>query len=139
MHRIVLDTSIYIPLLRSGKAPGSILGTYGATLYLSVVVAEELYAGAGDLHTIKVLDELYETFEDNDRLLVPARDDWKSCGVVLSQIGRRHGFESIKKGRLVNDVLIALSCRSANAVLITANQKDFGIIHDFVKFQFLGV
>lgn len=139
MNRIVFDTSIYIPLLRSGKRPGSIIDSAASLLYLSAVVAQELYAGAIDQYTIRALDELYEVFARNDRLIAPSAEDWKVCGSVLSQVGRKHGFESIKKGRLVNDVLIALSCKNAGATLLTSNHKDFQIIHEFVKFKFLGI
>jgi predicted nucleic acid-binding protein len=139
MHKIILDTSVYIPLLRSGKMPGGIVSAQGSLIYLSVIVAQELYAGAGDAHTIRVLDDLYDVFARHGRIVVPTENDWKVCGKILSQIGRKHGFESIKRGRLVNDVLIALSCGGEDAALITANHKDFKIIHEFVKFQFLGV
>ncbi|MBI4224501.1 MAG: PIN domain-containing protein [Deltaproteobacteria bacterium] len=139
MAKIVLDTSVYIPLLRQGRQPGSIIQTRGSTLYLSVVVAQELYAGAGDMRTQKALDRLFHVFKKNARLIVPREEEWIECGVVLAKIGKKYGFESVKKGRLVNDVLIALSCRQAGAVLLTANHKDFQIIHSFLKFQFMGV
>lgn len=139
MNKIVLDTSIYIPLLRNGKRPGNIIDSAASLIYLSVVVAQELYAGAVDQYTIRALDELYNVFARNDRLIIPSSEDWRVCGSVLSQIGRKHGFESIKKGRLVNDGLIALSCKNAGATLLTLNHKDFQIIHEFVKFKFLGI
>lgn len=139
MHRIVIDTSVYVPLLRRGKMPAIISETSGSVVYLSAVVAQELYAGAVDQHTADMLDELYNVFENNGRLITPTGNDWKMCGKTLSQIGRRYGFESIRKGRLVNDVLIALSCRQIDAVLLTANHKDFRTIHEFVKFKFLGI
>ena len=139
MRKIVLDTSVYIPLLRKGKMPGAVIESAGTIVYLSIIVMQELYAGAIDQHTIKTLDELYNVFRKNGRVIVPSLENWRTCGLVLSQIGERHGFESIKKGRLVNDVLIALSCKDADAVVLTSNHKDFGMIHEFVGFQFLGI
>ena len=80
MNKIVFDTSIYIPLLRRGKRPGSIIDSAASLIYLSVVVAQELYAGAIDQYTIRALDELYEVFERNNRLIVPLVGDWRVCG-----------------------------------------------------------
>ncbi len=70
---------------------------------------------------------------------MPAEKDWFECGSILSQIGKKYGYESIKKGRLVNDVLIALSCKNAGATLITSNHKDFQLIHKFVSFQMIRI
>lgn len=47
MAESLLDTSVYIPLLNRGKKPGEILETPASILYLSSVVAQELYAGDG--------------------------------------------------------------------------------------------
>lgn len=139
MAKIVLDTSVYIPLLRQGKQPGSIIQTRGSLLYLSAIVAQELYAGAGDKQTQKALDQLCHVFQKNNRLIVPTGEDWIECGVLLAKIGKKYGFESIKRGRLVNDVLIAFSCRQAGAILLTTNHKDFQIIRSFLTFQFMGI
>ena len=139
MHKIVIDTSVYIPLLRDGKAPGTVLTAHGSMVYLSSVVAQELFAGAVDRHTMKALGEFWETFEKNDRIITPEENDWMEAGKLLSKIGQKYGFESIKKGRLVNDVLITLSCRKSDSTLITANHKDFKVINEFVKFQFIGI
>lgn len=139
MAKIVLDTSVYIPLLRQGKQPGSIIQTRGSTLYLSAVVAQELYAGAGDATTKNAIEQLVQAFQKHDRFVVPTAEEWLSCGTVLAKIGRKYGYESIKKGRLVNDVLIALNCKQVGAILLTTNHKDFQTIHSFVSFQFIGV
>ena len=139
MAKIVLDTSVYIPLLQKGKSPGNILKTPESILYLSAVVAQELLAGAGDASTMDALERLMHTFKKNGRLIVPMEEDWFRCGQVLSQIGKKYGYETIKKGRLVNDVLIALGCKSIGAALITSNHKDFQLIHRFISFQFVGV
>lgn len=139
MAKILLDTSVYIPLLKQGKEPGGVLETPGSIIYLSMVVAQELFAGAGDMATAKALEKLFYVFKKNKRLLVPTAEDWCQCGLVLAQIGKKYGFESIKKGRLVNDVLIALGCKSVGATLLTGNHKDFQLIHRFVPFKMIGI
>lgn len=139
MAKLLFDTSVYIPLLKDGKAPGSILETQGSILYLSSVVAQELYAGAGDAATSKALDQLCYVFKKNGRLCSPTAENWIQCGRLLSQIGKKFGYESIKKGRLVNDVLISLSCKQIGATLLTTNHKDFQLIRQFLPFQFIGI
>ncbi len=139
MAKILLDTSVYIPLLRQGRSPGAILNTPGSIIYLSAVVAEELFAGAGDAVTVKALEKLCHIFQKNRRMVVPAEKDWFECGSILSQMGRKYGYESIKKGRLVNDILIALGCKNIGAALLTSNHKDFQMIHKFVSFQMIGI
>lgn len=139
MAKLLFDTSIYIPLLKQGKEPGGILETPGSIIYLSTVVAQELFAGAGDKTTAKALEKLFYIFKKNKRLIVPTAEDWCQCGSTLAQIGKKYDYESIKKGRLVNDILIAFGCKSVGATLLTANHKDFQLIHKFVPFKMIGV
>lgn len=136
MNELVFDTSVYIPLFRKGRLPAV---TERPTIYLSIVVAQELLAGAGDEITTRAFLRFFQLFEEYDRLLVPSRADWTECGQVLARLGRRHGYESIKRGRLVNDVLIALSCREVEATLVTTNLKDFALIQHYVDFSYSGL
>jgi len=131
----LLDTSVYISLFREGKSPWSALEDPTRNIYLSSVVAQELYAGALDAFSIRALDRLVRSFQDMDRVLTPDRGDWIVCGKTLALIGKAHGFETVKRSRLVNDVLIALSAQRANATLVTANQKDFDLIEEFIAFS----
>ncbi|MDO8644412.1 MAG: hypothetical protein Q7S00_05545, partial [bacterium] len=82
MAKVLLDTSIYIPLLRQGKMPGTLLDTPDSTLYLSVIVAQELLAGAGDLKTSRTLEDLFRSFEKHRRLITPSGEDWFLCGNI---------------------------------------------------------
>jgi len=47
------------------------------------------------------------------------------------------GFEEIGRGRLTNDVLIAVSTVRAKATLCTANAKGFQRIREFLNFSFV--
>jgi len=74
--KAILDTSVYIPFLRDGiihpKFPEEFVNPL---LYMSSVVVSELYSGAHDSQSIKLLDKLYNTFQDVGRLIVPNDDD----------------------------------------------------------------
>ena len=136
MRNVLIDTSIYIDFFRHGLQKGSflerVLGDYSYAIHLSSVVAQELYAGAAEPAAAAQLDRLFHSFEGPGRIVTPSRSDWFECGRILFKLGEKHGFESIKRGRLVNDVLIALSCRLVDASLITNNLKDFRMIGEFV-------
>lgn len=137
MKKILFDTSIYISFLREGKALNFFLDHPSYSIYLSMVVLQELYAGATDPFTLKKLDQFYHTLKKYQRVLIPTEEDWKECGIALSKIGKAYGFESIKKSRLVNDVLIALGCQNTQIPLVTANLKDFKMIQKVLEFELI--
>lgn len=141
MLGIIFDTSVYISALRQGDA--SIIATRRVAqkpgeeakpLWLSVVVLEELLAGARDKTTKKLLARLERDFESIQRLLVPTRSDWIACGQVLSLIGQRYGQEEIGRAGLTNDTLIALSASRNGLAILTCNADDFKKIATFRSF-----
>ena len=137
MPNLFYDTSVYIPLFREGKRPHSLTDPLQTTIYLSSVVLQELYVGAVDPFSKKMLDGFYETFRRFDRIVTPTESEWRECGKSLSTLGQAHGYDSIRKGRLVNDVLIALSCQRTGSALLTYNHKDFEVIQEVVEFDFI--
>ena len=137
--KVILDTSIYIPFINAGIShPIFELGYETPLLYMSAVVIEELYAGASDTNTIKLLDRLYGTFENLSRLIVPESSDWQKAGKVIAKLGRKYGFEEKFLTKITNDVLIALSARKIGAVVVTNNMRDFLRIKEFVDFKIYG-
>jgi len=137
--KIVLDASIYIPFINAGITyPVLDLEYESPFIYMSAVVIEELYAGASDRDTIKLLDRLYGTFEDIGRLITPDASDWQKTGKVIAKLGRKYGFEEKFLTKITNDVLIALSARKIGAVVVTNNIKDFLRIKEFADFKMYG-
>ena len=142
MGGIIFDTSIYINALRRGdpsifsqrraSAEGK---TESEPLWLSAVVLEELYVGALDGKMKKLLNKFEKDFDKINRLLVPNQNDWASCGQVLSKIGEKQGFESVKKARMTNDCLIAMTCARRGLTVYTHNTEDFKIISEFRPFK----
>lgn len=142
MPGILLDTSVYIQALRQGDA--AILGLRRALrtgdrqtrpLWLSLVVLEELYAGAVEPKVRRDLQRMEREFDKIGRLLLPARRDWTSAGQVLSRIGQKYGFGLISKARLTNDALIAMSAASHGFTIQTNNPGDFQLIAEFRPFN----
>ena len=137
--KVILDTSIYIPFINAGIShPIFELEYETSLLYMSAVVIEELYAGASDNNTIKLLDRLYGTFEDLGRLIATDALDWKKTGKVIAKLGQKYGFEEKFLTKITNDVLIALSARKIGAVVVTNNIGDFLRIKEFVYFKVYG-
>lgn len=84
--KVIFDTSIYIPLINQGIAyPTTELNAGKPILYMSAVVMEELYAGAFDRASIRLLDRMYETFESIGRLITPDACDWQKAGKVIAK------------------------------------------------------
>jgi predicted nucleic acid-binding protein len=95
---ILLDASLYIRALRGGEG-GLLLQRWAreSPLWLSAVVLEELYAGAGP-NEQRFLEKLERDFDKARRVLVPISatgrrlgdclDMW-DAGMVLNALARR--------------------------------------------------
>ncbi len=134
--KLLLDTSIYIPFINQGIAHPTIEIRQGRPLiYMSAVVMEELYAGALDVSSSKLLDKMHDTFSSMGRLIVPDALDWQKTGKVVAQLGKKYGFEKLFLSRITNDILIAATARKIGAVVVTHNQKDFLKIQEYIDFE----
>ena len=136
MQPALFDTSIYISALRRGS--DAVLATArlaaDAPLWLSSVVLEELYAGAGDRER-RVVERLERDFDRVKRILVPNISDWTQAGKVLARLAAKYGYEQIGQGRLTNDALIAISAGRLGIQLLTADERDFRRLAEFRAFQ----
>ena len=137
----LFDTSVYINALRSGDlsvftqrriASGE---NKSEPLWLSAVVLEELYVGVTTGKLKKFLGKFERDFEKINRLVVPNQNDWTTCGQILSLIGQKHGFEAVKKARMTNDCLIAMTAARNSLTVFTHNAEDFKIIAEFRPFK----
>ena len=136
---ILFDSSIYIAALRKTGGTGDIpllLQRWAreSPVWLSAVVIEELYAGAGP-NEVQILEKLERDFDRVRRLLTPSSSDWVQTGRLLARIGERYGYEQIGKAWLTNDALIATSAARAGIVVITANRRDFARLAEFCPVQ----
>lgn len=104
-------------------------------LWLSAVVLEELYVGALDPKLKKLLEKFERNFDNINRLLVPNKTDWTTCGQVLAMVGNKYGFDLVKRARMTNDCLIAMSARRKGFKVFTHNAADFEIISEFRPFD----
>lgn len=136
MQPVLLDTSIYISALRLRKPATIAVSSIApeSPVWLSSVVLEELYAGAGDLER-RTVERLERDFDKLDRIVVPNLRDWTQTGQVLARLAIRYGYERIGQGRLTNDALIAISAGRLGIRVLTANERDYRRISEFKPFQ----
>jgi predicted nucleic acid-binding protein len=132
----LFDTSVYIAALRSGNEGVLSIRRLdsGSVVWLSAVVLEELYAGAGERGR-DALERLQRDFDRAKRILIPNLSDWTQAGIVLSRMAAKFGYEEIGRGRLTNEALIAMSAGRTGIQVITGNVRDFEKLAEFRSFQ----
>ncbi|HEX3375830.1 MAG TPA: type II toxin-antitoxin system VapC family toxin [Candidatus Acidoferrales bacterium] len=136
MAAYLFDSSVYINAFRGNHESLAALQTRQHStnpVWLSSVVLEELFAGAGP-KGLKVVEQLQRDFEKARRILVPALTDWAETGKVLRRLAIKYGYEQIGRARLTNDALIATSAGRVGVTVITANARDFARLSEFAAF-----
>jgi predicted nucleic acid-binding protein len=137
MPKVTYDSNIFI---KRKPAP------FPAGFYLSVVVLQELVAGARDASAIKELEGIRRTYQKEDRLLVPTVEDWWAVGVIINSLqrvrkSRKTGLiprmRADEKYRITNDVLIARTAQRAGVTLVTDNISDFKKIKNFCNVKLI--
>jgi predicted nucleic acid-binding protein len=136
-----LDTNVYIGALRDRDRLARLkrfLIRAGTRLRVSGVVALELRAGARTAGQETAVNDLIAAYVTRDRGIVPSLSAYVEGGRVLAALGAREGVDVSRAGSLVNDVLIATSCREAGVQLVTGNASDFALIQRYLRgFRFV--
>lgn len=131
MAPIVFDTNIWIAYQPQ---------TFPRNHHMSVVVLQELLAGAVDATDVKRQEAAKKQYEREGKLLVPTADDWIEAGKVLNSLlrglksksgGKTPRLHHQEKQRIIRDVLIARTVKRAGALLVTDNARDFKLIKQF--------
>ena len=123
-----LDTNVYIRALRVRDSMVALRGfllRVGLRLRMNAVVAQELRAGAVTPAHEALVDDLLAAYSSRERVIVPSFVSHVEAGRVLAALHRSEGVEVSRAGSLVNDVLLATSCREAGVCLVTENLSDF--------------
>ena len=137
---VVLDTNVYVRAFRDAAEQRALIEFHRASApweWLSSVVVQELRVGVSVADGARLDAHIFRPFEDRGRLVTPSSRAWKQAGAVLHEYSKRWGPALKRLPRsLVNDVLLALSCRELGAVLVTHNHDDFERIATIAKFEF---
>lgn len=137
MPKYAIDTNVYIDSFgdpANAEALKSFIYAHLAETFLSAVVVQELRAGARTPPAAATLQaDVFAPFERRGRVFAPSAAAFKDCGRVLVDLITKEGVVYADTQRaLVNDVLIATSCREQGIVLITSD-ADFAMIRRHAK------
>ncbi len=130
MKKFVLDTNVYITAARDavfGHELAQFVGSFLPQIYLHAVVVQELTRGAIHPAARRRLDrDIIQPFEKRGRIVVPRYSSWKRSGEVIAElVDRRVLSPRGVAPSLINDALLAVSCREDGLTLITLNVTDF--------------
>lgn len=135
--KYALDTNIFIDGFRNEEAQAEVFVFLNRALpftYLNAVVMQELAAGARTADAARdVRRGVFEPFERRQRVFAPSSAAFAESGRVLAAVAAREGWQLLdEKLSLLNDALIAVSCRERGITLITRD-GDFKRLAPFVK------
>jgi predicted nucleic acid-binding protein len=142
LKKYALDSNIYIRAIRDYGAAAelqSFYSSFGPATYLSSIVLHELLVGA---ITVAKSKEIRETvagpFRRTRRIFTPGSDAWETAAEAIATMARRQrrALKTMPKS-LINDFLLAASCRESGIVLVTFNTADFDAIRRYMRFQFI--
>lgn len=133
---LALDTNVYITALRDAGQLARLkrfLIRAGLKIRVPAVVALELRAGASTGAQRLAVEDLLAAYVARDRVIVPSFTAYAESGRVLAELAVREGVDLSRAGSLVNDVLLATSCREAGAQLVTENARDFAAVQRHLR------
>jgi predicted nucleic acid-binding protein len=127
--KYAFDTNIYIDAFRDSAAEAALLAFLERALrftFLSAVVMQELAAGARTPAQVRELERsIFRPFVRRRRLFTPMTTAFVRSGRLIAALAAREGWTAIHDNpSLLNDALLAASCREAGITLIT-NDSDF--------------
>jgi predicted nucleic acid-binding protein len=135
--KYTLDTNIFIDGFRNEEAQAEVFAFLNRALpftYLNAVVMQELAAGARTAQAARDVQQgVFEPFERRRRVFAPSSAAFVESGRVLAAIAASEGWQMLDdKPSLLNDALIAVSCREQGITLITKD-GDFKRLLPFVR------
>jgi len=140
-RKFCIDTNLYVNALRSATSAAAMRDFAAQAFPLIIghtVVAAELAIGARSSREQRAVRNLTLDRFKGERLIVPTATDWWSAGQALMTLHRRFGDHSdFTRRSFWNDVVIACSCRSRGAILITSDLADHARIQPVVKHAYV--
>lgn len=135
--KYALDTNVFIDGFRSEEAQAEVFAFLKQALpftYLSAVVMQELATGARTPDAARDLQRgIFDPFERRRRVFAPTSAAFVDSGRALAAVASQEGWQLLDENpSLLNDALIATSCREQGITLITSD-ADFKRLAPFVR------
>lgn len=127
--KYALDTNIYIDAFRDAAAEAALLRFLERALpftFLSAAVMQELAAGTHGAVQRRELDRsVFGPFVRRGRVFTPSASPFADSGRLIADVAAREGWSTVHQNpSLLNDALLATSCRERGIVLVTSD-SDF--------------
>ncbi len=141
MRKFILDTNLYVFAFRNVASAAELtnfLATFTPSTYLSSIVLHELLVGANTPAKSRDIQERVALpLVRIGRVITPSHGAWQTSGEAIARMAakEKRNLRTVPKS-LVNDFLLAASCREAGATLITDNIADFEGIRRYLAFEF---
>ncbi len=142
MKRYVLDTNLYVRAFRSEKGAQQLRDYYAAftpSTYLSSIVLHELLVGANtEAKHQHIMQTMAVPLLRAGRVITPSHGAWQASAEAIARMARKEkrDLRTIPKS-LVNDYLLAASCRESGATLVSENVADLDEVGHYIKFQYM--
>lgn len=135
--KFAFDTNVFIDSFRTEETQAEMFTFLTRALpftYLSAVVMQELAAGARTPQAARSVEEgVFGPFRRRRRVFSPSSAACVESGRVIARLAAREGWQLFdEKPSLVNDALIAVSCRELGATLITKD-SDFSRLSPLIR------
>jgi predicted nucleic acid-binding protein len=135
--KYALDTNIFIDGFRNEEAQAQVFAFLNRALpftFLSAVVMQELAAGARTTQAARDVQQgVFEPFARRRRVFAPSSAAFAESGRVIATVAAREGWQLLDDNpSLLNDALIAVSCREQGITLITRD-GDFKRLSPVVR------
>ncbi|HYN09745.1 MAG TPA: type II toxin-antitoxin system VapC family toxin [Vicinamibacterales bacterium] len=122
--KYAVDTNVFIDAFRDTAAEAALLTFLERALpftFLSAVVMQELAAGARTRKQARELERsVFRPFLRRQRVFAPTTTAFISSGRLLAVVAARAGWKAVRDNpSLLNDALLAASCRERGITLIT--------------------
>lgn len=135
--KYALDTNIFVDSFRDEAAEAELLAFLERALpftFMSAVVMQELAAGARTPEAARELQRsVFRPFERRGRVFAPSGTAFVESGRVLAAVAAQEGWQRLDEHpSLLNDALIAASCREHGIALVTKD-ADFDRFDRFLR------
>ena len=139
--KLALDTNLYVRAFRDLGAAAELEGfheSHAPHLYLCSVVLHEMEVGGASPLAARWMARTARPFTATRRVVTPSHAAWRDAGSAINRLALAHRIDRRTVSRsLVNDFLIAATCRESGVTLVTDNTRDFTTIQSVLPFDFV--